>query len=350
MDNTVEKEIRLSDLFRHIKPFLRFFLSRLLLMLLAIALGIGLGLVYYYKQKPRFESVCTFMIEDKQPSMGGLGGIASQFGFDLGGLSGGGSLFSGENIFEILRSKRIVNKVLLSKVDSVQPAGMTLADLYLTFSDEGKKIRKKPQLASVNFNSVASSLTPLQDTVLNIIYNKIVKKSLIVDRVSKRGNLTKVQIDASDRKFAILMSQRIVEEAMSLYVHIKVGNAKMNISRMQVRADSLLMLLNGKYYSAAVAQTLDANPGIASSRVPAELALRDRGVISTLYSEVVKNLEASKMLLSQQTPVIEIIDYPSISTEDNLVSPVVTCFIGVFALSFLAFVTIFVQYLIRYKH
>jgi hypothetical protein len=136
---------------------------------------------------------------------------------------------------------------------------------------------------------------------------------------------------------------------MSLYLHIKVGNAKLNINRLQNRADSLLRLLNGKYYSAATAQVIDANPGLTPSRVPGELALRDRGVVATIYSEVVKNLEASKMLLSQQTPIIEVIDYPSISIEDNLLSPIVLCIIGVFAMSFLCFIIIFVQYIVKNK-
>lgn len=349
MDNTAQKEIHLSDLFRHIKPFIRFFVSKWLLILLSVILGVALGIGYYYGQKPKYEAVCTFMIEEKQSSLGGLGGIASQFGFDIGSLSGGGSLFSGENIFEILRSKRIINKVLLSKVDSAQSKGMTLADLYLSFSNEGKKLRGKPLLSNVSFIDVTGPLTSVQDTVLNIIYNKIIKKDLIVDRVSKRGNLTKVQVNASNREFAIIMSQRIVEEAMSLYLHIKVGNAKLNINRLQNRADSLLRLLNGKYYSAATAQVIDANPGLTPSRVPGELALRDRGVVATIYSEVVKNLEASKMLLSQQTPIIEVIDYPSISIEDNLLSPIVSCIIGVFAMSFLCFIIIFVQYIVKNK-
>ncbi|RYG52825.1 MAG: hypothetical protein EOO01_05900, partial [Chitinophagaceae bacterium] len=215
MENTAQKEIHLSDLFSHIKPFIRFFLSKWLLILLAIILGVGLGLGYYYKQKPKYEAVCTFMIEEKQSSLGGLGGIASQFGFDVGSLSGGGSLFSGENIFEILRSKRIVNKVLLSKVDSAQSKGITLADLYISFSNEGKKIRKNEILKNVSFTNITGSLTPVQDTVLNIIYNKIIKKDLIVDRVSKRGNLTKVQVNAPQREFAIIFRRR--DEGLQAY-------------------------------------------------------------------------------------------------------------------------------------
>jgi hypothetical protein len=38
--------------------------------------------------------------------------------------------------------------------------------------------------------------------------------------------------------------------------------------------------------------------------------MRDKTVLGTLYAEVTKNLEASKMLLSQQTPVIELLDKP----------------------------------------
>jgi hypothetical protein len=346
MDEKKEGDLRISDLFLHIRPFFGFLFRKWLLLILAICLGAALGTLYYFVQKENYKASCTFVLEEKQAGLGGLGGLASQFGFDLGSLSGGGSIFSGENIFEILKSRKIIHEVLLSKIDTAQAGDKCLADLYLDFSKLRKKWKNHPELAAVSFENAKPRLTVLQDTVLNIIYDKLVEKHLVVDRAGKKGNLIKVEVESENRLFAILMSQRIVEEAKELYIFIKVGNAELNINRLQRKADSLQGLLNGKTYVAARTQMIDANPGLAALRVPAEIAIRDKTVIATLYGEVVKNLEASKMILAQQTPVIQVIDYPNYSTKDNLISFKKLLVIGIISMLFLTMAFILVQYII----
>jgi hypothetical protein len=106
------------------------------------------------------------------------------------------------------------------------------------------------------------------------------------------------------------MAERLVDEAGKLYLNIRVGTAQENIRQLQSRSDSLLLMLNSKSYSTAASQPLDVNPGMKTASVPAEIGVRDKTVLATLYAEVTKNLEASKMLLSQQTPVIQLLDSP----------------------------------------
>jgi uncharacterized protein involved in exopolysaccharide biosynthesis len=62
---------------------------------------------------------------------------------------------------------------------------------------------------------------------------------------------------------------------------------------------------------------LDVNPGLKDAIVPVEITTRDKAVLATLYTEVTKNLEASKLLLSQQTPVIQLLDEPGYLLRDN---------------------------------
>jgi hypothetical protein len=72
-----------------------------------------------------------------------------------------------------------------------------------------------------------------------------------------------------------------------------------------------LMLLNRKSFTAAASQPLDINPAMRTAVVVNEIATRDKTVLATLYSEVTKNLEASKLVLSQRTPVIQVLDRPT---------------------------------------
>jgi hypothetical protein len=155
------------------------------------------------------------------------------------------------------------------------------------------------------------------NSVLNVIFESIIKKNVVPERTSKQGSIIRVKVTASDCLFARLMSERLVNEAARLYMNIRVGTAQDNIHQLQSRSDSLLMLLNSKSYSTAASQPLDVNPGMKTAIVPSEIGTRDKTVLATLYAEVTKNLEASKLLLSQQTPVIQLLDRPGILLDDN---------------------------------
>lgn len=299
-----------------VKSFIVFLRKKWLLFVLCMMGSIGLSILYYFSQKPQYKAITTFILEDKNPSGGGLAGLASQFGLNLGSLTGGGSLFAGDNILSILKSKKVVQKVLLSR-ESTDTNARTLADIYLDFHGYREKWKKNPKLAGINFNGPMEMMSPLQDSILNVIHTTIIKKDLQTTRISKQSSIIEVEVTSQNSLFARLLAERLVEEASSLYLNIKVGMAETNIAQMKYRSDSLLVLLNRKSFTAASSQPIDVNPALRSAVVPAEIATRDKTVLATLYTEVTKNLEASKMILSQQTPVIQLLDRPSFLLNDN---------------------------------
>ncbi|HEU4472027.1 MAG TPA: Wzz/FepE/Etk N-terminal domain-containing protein [Flavisolibacter sp.] len=317
MNENKEEQFSLGDLTTSMRRFLVYLRRRILLFIITIVIGASLGLLFYFMQKPEYEAVTTFILEEKSAGGGGLAGIASQFGFDIGGLTGGGSIFAGDNILEILRSKKIIYTVLLSKA-SADTAGNapTLADAFLDFQGWRKKWERQ-ELKNISYANAGKGLSSLQDSVLSEIHKYLVKRALSADRVNKKGSIIEVEVKAANSDFARFLAERIVDESAKLYLQIKTGTAQANIAKLQRRSDSLLVLLNQKSYTAAASQSLDLNPGIKTALVPTEIISRDKTVISTLYAEVTKNLEASKMLLSQQTPVIQLLDRPGYLLKDD---------------------------------
>jgi len=307
----------LNDIVRILRFLLIFLIKKWHVLFLATLIGAGVGAVCYYFQKSKYEAECSFILEEKQGGAGGLSSLASQFGFDMGGFGAGGSIFAGDNILDILKSKKVVQQVLLTSVDSTVPNSQTLADSYLEFSGLKKAWESKEKLSSISFQNNKHSLSPVQDSVMNIIYGEVINKNLVAERANKKGTIIKIQMTSENSLFARLMAERLVEEASKLYLKIKTENAQANINSIQRRSDSLLMLLNHKTYTAAVTQPLDVNPGIKSAIVPVEISMRDKTVIATLYAEVTKNLEASKLLLSQQTPIIQVLDRPALLLKDG---------------------------------
>lgn len=64
-------------------------------------------------------------------------------------------------------------------------------------------------------------------------------------------------------------------------------------------------------------QILDANTAFRSTAVPVELSQREKSISFALFSEVVKNLEASRMSLASQTPIINILDTSKVSPSQS---------------------------------
>ncbi|MEY4309373.1 MAG: hypothetical protein RL422_1576 [Bacteroidota bacterium] len=325
-----KKTIVLGDVIESIKRFFSYLRSQSKLIVLCGFLGVVLPLIYRALQKPAYAASTTFILEEKSATGGGLAGIASQVGLDLGSLGSGSSLFTGDNILDIIKSRVIIEKVLLTPISG--SSGKTLADLYLQFSGMGADL---PAPVSFAIPASASSFVPAhsvyQDSVLYVMYEQIAKKNVSVDRLNKKGSIFKIVTVSQNQVFSKNFAERLLKETTTYYVNVKTSTAAANVKRLQARGDSLLRVLNAKSYNAASFQILDPNVAYKSMSVPAEVSSRDKSIVFSIYAEVTKNLEMSRIALVSQTPVIQLLDVPKYPLMDDRKSYLFLGFVGLFA-------------------
>jgi hypothetical protein len=296
-----------------LKLFLKHLKKKSILFLgLAVAFSIA-SMGWHWYSKPSYLAKCTFVLEEKSSGVGGLAGIASQMGIDLGGLTGGSSnFFSGENISDIINSSTILDQVLLSKVDSTY----SLADLYLDASGMRNGWGWNGKLKSLNFTAENNDQS-LIDTALLVIRNRIKKSNLVVDRANKKGTIYSVEVTSADPVFAKQLTERLVSATSNMYIDIKTRNITAHIAQLEQRADSLRSLFGAKAREAYSYQLLDANQAFKNSLASSEISSKDKTVLFELYAEVMKNLELSHLLLINQTPVVQILDKPNSPLVDS---------------------------------
>ncbi len=327
-----KKTIVLGDVIESIKRFFNYLRSQFVLIAICGLVGLVLPLIYRALQKPAYAASTTFILEEKSATGGGLAGIASQVGLDLGSLGSGSSLFTGDNILDIIKSRVIIEKVLLTPISG--NSGKTLADLYLEFSGMGEKLP-----APVSFASPSVTHTVYQDSVLYVMYDQIAKKNVSVDRLNKKGSIFKIVTVSQNQVFSKNFAERLLKETTTYYVNVKTSTAAANVKRLQARGDSLLRVLNAKSYNAASFQILDPNVAFKSMSVPAEVSSRDKSIVFSIYAEVTKNLEMSRIALVSQTPVIQLLDVPKYPLMDDrksyLFLGLVGFIAGIFAAIFL---------------
>ena len=107
-------EILLKDIILKLKLFKEELYNKRMFVFMVTSIFILFGIVYYSVKEPIYHSNLTFVVENGSSSAGGLAkysGLASQFGFDLGG--GMSSTFTETNIIEILQSRKVVEEALL---------------------------------------------------------------------------------------------------------------------------------------------------------------------------------------------------------------------------------------------
>ena len=303
MSNTPQQTIQYPALKELVAKFIRYALSHYKLFAIVCIITSALGLVYGKLQPHTYKASSTFIVEDKSGSRsGGLSGLASQFGIDVGGLTGGGAgLFDGDNILEIMKSRNIIEKVLLTKrVNERTNKTETFADFYLGITPLGAKLSSKGITAKqLNFAALDEN-TPhsfIQDSVLYTMYMAI-NKNLVVEKKNKKSSIITLELVSGDQVFSKEFSESLIKQTSEMYIDIKTGNLSKSINKIQRKADSLQYALNSK----------DDIRNYINLSVPNEGVTRDKTISGTLYGEVVKNLETMKLSLINQTPVIQIID------------------------------------------
>lgn len=327
MTNTGTETIKYSELKAVIQRFLNYFISQYKIILFITLITSALGLLYGKIQPSTYKATSTFIVEDKSgKGGGGLSGLASQFGIDVGGLTGGGAgLFDGDNILEIIKSRSIIEKVLLTKMEEPSSLkGQTIADYYIQINNlapafESKNINVK----SLNFASLTDGAkhTVQQDSILYILFSKI-NKDLNVEKKNKKSTIITLEVVSGDQVFSKTFAEQLLKQTSDLYIDIKTGNLSRSIERIQQKADSLQRSLSNIYQNSFQ---------INSSRT--EISNRDKTFSSTLYAEVVKNLETLKLSLINQTPVIQVLDTPKYPLFDQRTPARYSLIIG-FAIGF----------------
>jgi hypothetical protein len=336
MKNTAEKDVFEQEYtFREAlvrrKADVHYLWNRKFQFLPVAIAGVLLGLLLAWWWPTTYTSRVTFVVDDTKGGGGSmLSSLAGQFGLDMGSLTTGGVL-AGDNVLQLLRSQNLVKQTLLTPYDDSN-GKYTLADKYAEageLKDEWKKYTKDGPL--VNFPSDRAKYTRLQDSLLQDIVIRVGEDNLSISKPDKKLTFFEASATMKDEKLSQLFCTRLIKNATDFYVRTKTKKLRTNVERLQRRADSIGYLLNRKTYSASASSRmlLDANPAFPTAEVNSEVQGRDKMMLSTAYSEVFKSLEASKTMLMQETPTIEIVDVSEYPLKKNrlkyLKTSVLTC-------------------------
>lgn len=311
---------------------------------------------FSYFKKPSYTGLVTFVMEEEQSSnpLGDYAGIASTFGIDLG--TGGGA-FTGDNLIELIQSRYIIEKTLLMEVELSDRRDL-LVNHFIRFNEKEEDIQEeyiselekkievlsksdKPdknlikiiedslsvqrKISLFNFKKISrNSFSLFHNKIINRIYLEIIEKNFNVLKLSDKLSIVEVRCFSSDELFSKYFSELALEAVMDFYIDTKTRKARQNLSSLEFRTDSVKNLLQSTELN--LARVKDANMRLikAEGYILESRLTRDVQILNLTYMELIKNLEISKLALSKETPLMQIIDRPILPLEDsNLPLPVV---------------------------
>ncbi|MBM3456805.1 MAG: lipopolysaccharide biosynthesis protein, partial [Bacteroidetes bacterium] len=143
-------EISIRELIEKLQSIWKYLLSKWLLIGVVGLIGAGIGFFIAWSKPVKYTAKISFVAEEGKSSVGGLASLAGQFGFDLGGGSGGG-IFAGENLLIFLKSEGLIRETLLTKFDSTSAA--TLADKYAEINEYKKGWVENKEIGVIDFSA-----------------------------------------------------------------------------------------------------------------------------------------------------------------------------------------------------
>ena len=346
----VTDEISLKELIQKTVDVFRYLRSKWTIIVLIGIMGGAIGIGYALVKKPVYKAMVTFALEDDKQAGGGLSGalgLASSLGFDLGGSAGGA--FSGANLIELMKSRKMVEKALLNPIwmgtDSI-----TLADRLVEILEKRKKLEEEKIWVGKTLFPVGTDQEKFnlkQDSLLGILYQSVTGENgiLSVGQKDKKISIIYVEVNTIDELFSKVFAESIVKEVSQFYIETKSKKAKNNVAILQKQVDSVRNELNQAITGVAVVSdnTFNLNPALNVNRVPSTKRQVDVQANTAILTQLVTNLELAKVALMRETPLIQLIDKPILPLKKDKPGKLKSLLLGGFLGVFLSILYILVR-------
>lgn len=322
-------DISLKTIIVSVKKGMELLIRNWLLVSIGAIIGGVIVLLFSIYRPVEYKAQLYFVVDEDKGAMGlgGTSGILSQLGLNLGGLTGSGGFFEGDNIIEFLTSRSMIDKTLLSDFKFEGKSDL-LINRFTEFSGFREKWEKSERLGGMVFRDTIGVY--VQDSLIARLYKRINKRHLKIAKKNKRLNIIEVSFKSSDEVFSKVFVETLVQNASDFYIQTRTLRSKENLEVLTHQVDSVRRELNAAI--AGVAAATDANPNpnraLQSLRVGSQLRNVDVQANTEILKELVKNQELAKITLRNEKPIIQILDKPILPLENNKIGKALAIVIG----------------------
>jgi len=332
--NINNDEISLKEIISKTKDWFFYLRTKWKIIFIITFVGCLIGFTIATYKKPTYTAILTFAMEDDKGGNNGGGGIssalglASSLGIDLG--SGGGGAFAASNLTELMKSRLIVEKVLLKPIQ-INGKTIPLIEYYIQLMQLRERWQNIPDLNKIDFVSNSSNLTLIQDSIISIIYKDLInKEKLTITQKDKKVSILSIEVTSVNELFAKMFCENIAKETSDFYIQTKSRKARMNVEILQKQVDSVRNSLNQAISGVAteVDFVYNLNPSLNIKGASSKKRQIDVQANTSILTNLAVQLELAKITLRKETPLIQLIDAPILPLEKNKLGKLRTMILG----------------------
>lgn len=339
-----KEALSIKDISTIVKKYFDILWAKKWIIVIIGLIGGIIGLVYAWNKKVTYTAHYTFTVGGSSSATSSLGGLSSLL--NLGG--GGMDAFTGDNVLELLKSPTLMEKTLLSPVlydgDSITFMEYALiCDSTRAICEKGgKSENSKPgkvvSICDVSFplGQDRATFTRAQDSILAQKANGFINRGVVVARRDKKLSFMEYSFDHQDEVFAKAFSEAHLKAVSDFYIDTKTALARRNVESFQSKADSVRKSLDQCFSRRAAYSDANRNANGQYVNVTQWKIDTDIQILSTTYTEMIKNIELLKLNLAKETPLIQIIDEPRLPLPNDKMGRSKGAIIGGFLAGFLA--------------
>ncbi len=270
------------------------------MVLLALIASVVIGYFCRPTKQTTYTATFTFVLSTETKS-GGITGLASQLGLEVG-AGGSENIFSGDNILELFKSRKMVTSAFKHPVDD-SGTDMLAYLVKKLYPDQAKQV--------LPFPANETRFNPAQKNMFERMI-ELVTRSFSVGKKDKKLIFYYISSTTASPDISYLVAKNMLDQTSEFFIETKIRVATTSMQLLQKEADSLGRLLGYTYQSTAslADRTFNINPSILVQRSGAQLGQAKAAALSAAFAEVMRNLELSKINIQKETPLFQVIDEP----------------------------------------
>ena len=139
-------------------------------------------------------------------------------------------------------------------------------------------------------------------------------------------------VKTENELFSKLFCEQLLKETSDFYIETKSKKSRLNVDILQKQADSIRAELNGAITGVATASdnVYNLNPAYNIKKTPGTRRQVDVQANTAILTQLVAQLELSKVSLRKETPLVQLIDRPILPLEKDKVGRLKSLALGGF--------------------
>jgi len=292
----------------------------IILLITGIGTAIGFYVDFEKNKRIKYLSKIVFSVSGANSSQD-MGGFGSLLGMNTSQMGGDGGLFRGENLFYIIKTQPVLERVLLTPITLQNKKKELFVNYYLdsTFlrQDEWADYFVDRMGARVVHNKRDSMVGKERD-VFDGALGKIRNLEITVGQPDLKTAFYELTVSMENEMVSKTFVELLLKTIEGVYKETQTRKSREMEGIMKRRVDSLSRVLNRTESSLARTTSINVE-AVAPTAKAAEVRLtRSTSFVSSLYLEASRSLENIQMSIVKESPLFTIIEPVLLPLETKL--------------------------------